>query len=205
MKALFIDPVNRTPVVVLKDMHSSKIVPIWIGETEAFSIATELQGQKFARPLSHDLMKSIMEAVGAKLEKVVINDLRDNVYIATVYIKTAAGEIRELDDRLVLAVTPLVRAAVTHLRERATLGVELVGRLSGMWDVYDGTGPELMRGFFEELAEGRPVPAALANSQRALVNRLRASQQVEPWLHPYFWAVYTAVGDDRTRVIVKGE
>ncbi|HDI11445.1 MAG TPA: bifunctional nuclease family protein [Candidatus Acetothermia bacterium] len=99
VKALFIDPVNRTPVVVLKDMHSSKIVPIWIGETEAFSIATELQGQKFARPLSHDLMKSIMEAVGAKLEKVVINDLRDNVYIATVYIKTAAGEIRELDAR----------------------------------------------------------------------------------------------------------
>ena len=77
--------------------------------------------------------------------------------------------------------------------------------VSGVWDVYDGTGPELMREFFGQLVAGRPVPAALASSQRALLNRLRASSRVEPWLHPYFWAVYTTVGDDRTWLKAGGE
>ena len=71
--------------------------------------------------------------------------------------------------------------------------------VSSLWDVYDGSGPELMRGFFEQLTAGQATPAALAASQRRLVARLRQSPRVEPWLHPYFWAVYTALGDDRTR------
>jgi len=126
-----------------------------------------------------------------------------------------AGEIYSTD---VAADLVVMSACYSGLADRSPLpGDDLFGLqrallhagarsvVSGMWDVYDGTGPELMRGFFEELVEGRPVPAALANSQRALVGRLRASQQVEPWLHPYFWAVYTAVGDDRTRAIVNTE
>jgi CHAT domain-containing protein len=71
--------------------------------------------------------------------------------------------------------------------------------VSGLWDVYDGTAPELMHGMFEELAAGRTAVAALANSQRTFVRKLRKTKEDEPWLHPYFWAVYTAAGDDRTR------
>jgi CHAT domain-containing protein len=70
--------------------------------------------------------------------------------------------------------------------------------VAGLWDVYDGTGPILMGEFFRQLAAGQPAPAALARSQRVLLARLRASTDVEPWLHPYFWAVYTTIGDDRT-------
>jgi CHAT domain-containing protein len=73
--------------------------------------------------------------------------------------------------------------------------------VTGQWDVYDGTGPELMQGFFDHLAQGQCAPAALAASQRQLVARLRASSEPEPWLHPYFWAVYTVNGDDRTSVL----
>ena len=71
--------------------------------------------------------------------------------------------------------------------------------VSGLWDVYDGTAPDLMLGLFNGLADGKTVSASLAGSQRAFLQRLRASKQDEPWLHPYFWAVYTAAGDDRTR------
>lgn len=71
--------------------------------------------------------------------------------------------------------------------------------VSGLWDVYDGTAPELMQGFFTKLKDGKTVPASLAGSQRGFLKRLRTSGQEEPWLHPYFWAVYTAAGDDRTR------
>ncbi len=69
--------------------------------------------------------------------------------------------------------------------------------VAGLWDVYDGTGPELMQGLFVALAAGRSAPQALAASQRGFLARLRDSDEVEPWLHPYFWAVYNVVGDDR--------
>jgi CHAT domain-containing protein len=71
--------------------------------------------------------------------------------------------------------------------------------VSGLWDVYDGTVPDLMHGMFKELVAGKTAVAALASSQRSFVRKLRDSKEDEPWLHPYFWAVYTAAGDDRTR------
>jgi CHAT domain-containing protein len=71
--------------------------------------------------------------------------------------------------------------------------------VSGLWDVYDGSGPELMKGLFDNLAAGSPAHSALAASQRAFLKKLKASKEVEPWLHPYFWAVYTVAGDDRTK------
>jgi CHAT domain-containing protein len=121
-----------------------------------------------------------------------------------------AGELYSID---VAADLVVMSACYSGLAERSPLpGDDLFGLqrallhagartvVCGMWDVYDGTGPELMQGFFEGLAEGQPAPAALADSQRALLDRLRESEEVEPWLHPYFWAVYTTIGDDRTHV-----
>ena len=70
--------------------------------------------------------------------------------------------------------------------------------MSGLWDVYDDTGPELIGDFLRRLAGGEPVAAALAGSQRAFVAKCRQTDG-DPWLHPYFWAVYTAAGDGRTR------
>lgn len=71
--------------------------------------------------------------------------------------------------------------------------------ISGLWDVYDDTGPIIMGHFFEHLAEGKPTPHALALAQRRFLTKLRASTDAEPWLHPYFWAVYQVTGDERTR------
>ena len=69
--------------------------------------------------------------------------------------------------------------------------------VSGLWDVYDGTGPTLMKGAFERLAKGESAPRAVAQSQRAMLKKLREAKDAEPWLHPYFWAVYTVAGNDR--------
>ncbi|MCA9247443.1 MAG: CHAT domain-containing protein [Planctomycetales bacterium] len=69
--------------------------------------------------------------------------------------------------------------------------------VSGLWDVYDGTAPDLIYGMFKRVADGMPVSEALADSQRVFLEKLRASKSAEPWLHPYFWAVYTVAGDDR--------
>jgi CHAT domain-containing protein len=70
--------------------------------------------------------------------------------------------------------------------------------VSGLWDVYDGTGPDLTRGLFAGLAAGGSAPAALAGAQRAFLATQRRSRDTKFFLHPYFWAVYAVHGDDRT-------
>lgn len=99
VKALLVDPMNNSPVILLKDRNSTKAMPIWIGEAEAMSIALELQGQSFPRPLSHDLMKEILEALGGTLERVVISNLKEGTFYATLYVRTPGGEVKEIDAR----------------------------------------------------------------------------------------------------------
>ncbi len=99
IKALLIDPFNNAPVILLKDIHSNKAMPIWIGESEAMSIALGLQHSGFPRPLAHDLMKEIIERLGASVEKVVISNLKEGTYYATIFLRRATGEVAEVDAR----------------------------------------------------------------------------------------------------------
>jgi bifunctional DNase/RNase len=108
IKALLLDPVSHTPVVFLKDRNSTQTILIQIGEAEAISIAHELQNKEFARPLSHDLMKKIIETLDGTVEKIVIADLKEEIFYATIFLRKQDGEITELDarpsDSLALAV-----------------------------------------------------------------------------------------------------
>ena len=94
-------------VVVLEDMEHTRLVPIWIGVNEGNAIALEMQGEKFPRPLTHDLMVNLIKSFHATVEKVVVSDLRENSYFAIIYIQ-AGGKTIELDarpsDSLALAV-----------------------------------------------------------------------------------------------------
>jgi len=99
VRALLMDPATKSPVVLLKDRNSTKAVPIWIAEPEAISIALELQGQRFPRPLPHDLMKEILLALRATLEQVVITHIKDGVFYAKLVLRDAQGEVKELDSR----------------------------------------------------------------------------------------------------------
>jgi bifunctional DNase/RNase len=94
-------------VVVLEDIEKTKLVPIWIGINEGNAIALEMQHEKFPRPLTHDLMVNTLGVLQAKIEKVVISDLKDNSYYALIYIESG-GKKFSLDarpsDSLALAV-----------------------------------------------------------------------------------------------------
>lgn len=74
-------------VVVLEDKTKTRLVPIWIGVNEGNAIALEMNGEKFPRPLTHDLIVSIINSLGAVVEKIVINDLKENSYFAQVYLR----------------------------------------------------------------------------------------------------------------------
>ncbi len=99
VRALLMDPTTKSPVVLLKDKNSTKAMPIWIAEPEAISIALELQGQRFPRPLPHDLMKELLVALGATLVQVVITQIKDSVFYAKLVLRDAQGEVKELDSR----------------------------------------------------------------------------------------------------------
>ncbi|WP_202921883.1 CHAT domain-containing protein [Anatilimnocola aggregata] len=80
--------------------------------------------------------------------------------------------------------------------ERAFLTAGASTVVSGLWDVYDGTGPTLMKSFMTELVAGKSAAGALADSQRSFLAERRKEGPGDPWIHPYFWAVYTVSGND---------
>lgn len=87
---LTLDPVTKTPIVILKDTENKLTLPIWIGLMEATAMATELEGIKMARPMTHDLLRSIIFDLGGEIESIEVTDLRDNTYYAVIYVR--AGE-----------------------------------------------------------------------------------------------------------------
>jgi uncharacterized protein len=93
---LTLDPVTKTPIVILKDADNKLNLPIWIGLMEATAMATELEGIKMARPMTHDLLRSVIADVGGVVEAVEVTDLRDNTYYAVVCL--VVGERRLLID-----------------------------------------------------------------------------------------------------------
>ncbi len=92
------DQFSNSPVVILQDAGKKKAIPIWVGPFEAQAIALELQGTPPPRPLTHDLMKTILEQVGVTFEKVVVSELKGTTYYAHIHL-TAAGKPLDVDSR----------------------------------------------------------------------------------------------------------
>jgi len=95
---LIMDQSSKSPVMVLKPLNEKKIVPIWIGMSEANAIALELECIPSPRPMTHDLIKCIMVNLEAVLLKVIITDIIENTYYAQLYIEKD-GQIKTIDCR----------------------------------------------------------------------------------------------------------
>ena len=92
------DPVTNGPIIILKEIDGEKTLPIWIGLLEATAIASEIEGIKFSRPMTHDLLTTILSKADIKVNKIEINDLKDNTYYATIYL-TKGGKNLLIDSR----------------------------------------------------------------------------------------------------------
>lgn len=93
IKDLAFDISKNGATVLLTDLKGEKTLPIWIGLFEAKAIALELQQIRPHRPMTHDLISSIFKEFHATITKIVINDLRDNVYYALIHARNSQGEI----------------------------------------------------------------------------------------------------------------
>ena len=99
VSGLAYDTITNAPVVILKEHNGSRALPIWIGMNEASVIALELSGMAYKRPLTHDLMKSILNGFNAVLQKIVVSSLKDNTFYAKFYILASGNSIIEIDAR----------------------------------------------------------------------------------------------------------
>jgi bifunctional DNase/RNase len=93
VRGLALDPVSNMPIVLLRDEEEKRSLPIWVGIFEANAIALELEKVSTPRPMTHDLIKNILESVEAKVEKIVVNDLRDNTFFALIHLRVGEEEI----------------------------------------------------------------------------------------------------------------
>jgi uncharacterized protein len=95
-----VDPRSATPVVLLREPSSGRVVPIWVGDAEARAILLALRGIAMPRPMTHDLMATLLEALQATVHEVVVHDMVDNTYIATIRLRVRGSDaIREVDSR----------------------------------------------------------------------------------------------------------
>jgi len=106
-----LDPTSNSPIVILKDEMTKRILPIWIGIFEANAIAMKLEGVSTPRPMTHDLLKSAIEALGGKVERIVVDDLNGGTFYGKIYIKRG-DEVIKIDSRPSDAIALAVRVSV---------------------------------------------------------------------------------------------
>src|SRR3989337_1008556 len=87
IRGLMMDPVTNMPIVVLKDAHGQAILPIWVGVYEANAIALEIEKVQTPRPMTHDLLKNVLLGLKVNVQKVVVNDLREDTFYALIWVE----------------------------------------------------------------------------------------------------------------------
>jgi bifunctional DNase/RNase len=98
VRRVVLDQASNAPVVVLENEAQGRALPIWVGHFEAQAIAMELEGLSGPRPLTHDLLKTVVEELEAVVDRVVIDDFRGHTYYATIHLRAGGGPVR-IDSR----------------------------------------------------------------------------------------------------------
>lgn len=110
IRGLMMDPSSGTPIIILKDVNSETMLPIWVGAYEANAIALEIEKIAPQRPMTHDLLRNLIVEVGASVERVVVTELRDNTFFAVIEMRNHAGDSLMLDSRPSDAIALALRA-----------------------------------------------------------------------------------------------
>lgn len=138
IRTLMMDPVTQMPIVVLRDLDGNAILPIWVGVYEANAIALEIEKMQTPRPLTHDLIKSLLYGMDVRVDRVVVSELRDDTFYALIWLEKD-GKMMSLDarpsDALALALrtdapifvdeTVLANSKVASSEEKASQNEEL--------------------------------------------------------------------------------
>lgn len=93
IKGLMIDPITSMPIVVLRDAAGEHVLPIWVGVFEANAIALQIENVQTPRPMTHDLLKRVIDDLAATVERIVVSDLRENTFYAVIYLRQGSTSV----------------------------------------------------------------------------------------------------------------
>jgi len=116
IKGLMVDPITNMPIILLRDEAGERVLPIWVGIFEANAIALQIENVATPRPMTHDLLRNVIRDLNAAVERIVVCDLKENTFYATIYL-TVGGETVAVDSRPSDAIA-------LALRTRAPIFVE---------------------------------------------------------------------------------
>jgi bifunctional DNase/RNase len=116
IKGLMVDPITNSPIVILRDKGGQKVLPIWVGIFEANAIALQIENVSTPRPMTHDLLRNVIQDLRASVQKVVVCDLQENTFYALIYL-ALNGDTVAIDARPSDAIA-------LALRTRAPIFVE---------------------------------------------------------------------------------
>jgi uncharacterized protein len=125
VQSLAMDRTTNTPVVILQEVDGERLLPIWIGSAEARAIALEMAGTKCPRPLTHDLLCSLLQGLGGALERVIINDVQKGTYFAELIVRRD-GAIFSVDARPSDSIAVAMRVAARIFADDELLDVSAI-------------------------------------------------------------------------------
>lgn len=120
IKGLMIDPITNMPIVILKNVSGESVLPIWVGIFEANAIALQVENITTPRPMTHDLIKSILDNLDATVQKIVICELKDSTFYANIFL-SKNGETLKIDSRPSDAIALALRSDATIFVEESVV------------------------------------------------------------------------------------
>ncbi len=120
IKGLTLDPITNSPIIILKDKASERVLPIWINAFEASAISMQIENVAPPRPMTHDLLRNAIVDLGARIDRVVVCDLKDNTFYAAIHL-TAQDQAIIIDARPSDAIALALRAAAPILVEERVM------------------------------------------------------------------------------------
>jgi bifunctional DNase/RNase len=145
IRGLMLDPSSNVPIVILRDTQSQLFLPIWIGVFEANAIALKIEGVEPPRPMTHDLLRLMLDQLGAQVEKIVISDLKESTFFAVIHVQHG-GQSVGIDARPSDAIALALRAEAPIFVLRSVLDKAQAAELAT-----DANDEEKLKKWLEEI------------------------------------------------------
>ncbi len=93
IKGLMVDPITNMPIIVLREVEGQRVLPIWVGVFEANAIALQVENVQTPRPMTHDLLRSVISELGGQLDRIVVCELKENTFYALLHVQSPRGPL----------------------------------------------------------------------------------------------------------------
>jgi bifunctional DNase/RNase len=120
IKGLAVDPITNMPIIVLREVEGPRVLPIWVGVFEANAIALQVENVQTPRPMTHDLLKSVIDKLGGHVERIVVCELKENTFYATLHVVSPTG-VLEVDARPSDAIALALRSGARIFVDEAVI------------------------------------------------------------------------------------